>query len=358
MSAATPFLPTIRTTAEDPRRRRHGRNVCEQKQTMATQHNSLGIAFFGAGDVSPLHADGVHRCPEAHLVGLWNRTPERARAKASDFGCRTYETPEALLADPAVDAVSILTNLESHLEFAVMALEAGKHVLVEKPVGVSVAEIEALRKLADRLGLVCMPGHNFIYEDSIIRSKELIDGGDLGRLVAIYVMYHIHHPEEVAARYPGVIRQILTHNSYLLLYLAGRPRQVSAMKATLHYDKIPQEDIAMVNLVMESGALAHFCASFAADDHSADPWTMMVKVIGTAGSTRYSYRDWVELKPAVVHSQTYTAYRGSIINEVAHFAKVCRGDAHPLSDLDDAVQAQRLIEGAETSIAEGRTVEL
>ena len=83
-----------------------------------------------------------------------------------------------------------------------------------------------------------------------------------------------------------------------------------------------------------------------------------VKVIGTAGSTRYSYRDWVELKPAVVHSQTYTAYRGSIINEVARFVKVCRGDAEPLSTLDDAVDAQRLIEAAEVSIAEGRTVDL
>ncbi|SVC75245.1 uncharacterized protein METZ01_LOCUS328099, partial [marine metagenome] len=139
----------------------------------------LGIAFFGAGDVSGLHADGVHKCPDAHLVGLWNRTPELGREKAATFGCRTYETPELLLADPAVDAVSILTNLETHLEFASMALKAGKHVLVEKPVGVSVGEIESMRDLAKRSGLVCMPGHNFIHEDSIIRSKELIDGGDL-----------------------------------------------------------------------------------------------------------------------------------------------------------------------------------
>ena len=114
----------------------------------------------------------------------------------------------------------------------------------------------------------------------------------------------------------------------------------------------------MVNMKMENGALAHFCASFAADDHGADPWTMMVKVIGTAGSTRYSYRDWVELKPAVVHSQTYTAYRGSIINEVARFVQVCRGQVQPLSTLADAMDAQRLIEGIELSIAENRTVDL
>ena len=61
---------------------------------------------------------------------------------------------------------------------------------------------------------------------------------------------------------------------------------------------------------------------------------------GTAGSARYSYRDWVELKPAVVHSQTYTAYRGSIIHEVDHFARVVRGRATPLSSLDDAIDAR------------------
>jgi predicted dehydrogenase len=131
------------------------------------------------------------------------------------------------------------------------------------------------------------------------------------------------------------------------------------MKATLHYKEIKQEDIAMVQMEMESGALAHFCASFAADDHAADPWTVMVKVIGTAGSTRYSYRDWVEIKPGLVHSQTYTAYQGSITNEVKHFVEVClRQGGAPLSTLDDAITAQRMIEACERSIAQNQVVTL
>ena len=121
----------------------------------------------------------------------------------------------------------------------------------------------------------------------------------LGKIVSAYVMYNIHHPEEVAKRYPGVVRQILTHHSYILLYLVGKPVELCAMKATLHYQEYPEEDIAMVQMRLENGALAHFCASFAADDHAADPWTVMVKVIGTAGSTRYSYRDHVEIKPGL-----------------------------------------------------------
>lgn len=321
--------------------------------------DTTGIGFIGAGDISILHARAVHKCHGAKLVGLWNRSQDRAKQRAGEFGCMTYPTPEALVADPAVHAVFVLTNLETHLEYTKLALNAGKHVLVEKPVGVSVAEIEEMRKLAEAKKLVCMPGHNYIYEAGMNRSKELIEGGDLGRIVSCYAMYNIHHPEEVASRYPGVVRQILTHNSYILLYLVGRPKRLCAMKACLHYKEYKEEDIAMVQLELESGALAHLCASFAADDHAADPWTVMVKVIGTGGSTRYSYRDHVEIKPGLVHSQTYTAYAGSIVNEVRHFVENCirRGES-PLSTMADAVTAQKMIEACERSIRENCVVTL
>jgi predicted dehydrogenase len=320
---------------------------------------TIGVGFIGAGDISILHARAVARCHGAKLVGLWNRSQDRAAQRASEFGCVNYPTPEALVADPAIDAVFILTNLESHLEYTRLALEAGKAVLVEKPVGVSIAEIEQMKKLADSKNLIVMPGHNYIYEGGMARTRELIAAGDLGRITSAYVMYNIHHPEHVAARYPGVVRQILTHHSYILLYLVGRPKKLCAMKATLHYEKIAQEDIAMVQMEMENGALAHFCASFAADDHAADPWTVMVKVIGTAGSTRYSYRDHVEIKPGLVHSQTYTAYQGSVMNEVKFFLEDClRKGAAPLSTLDDAIAAQRMIEACEQSIETQRVVTL
>ena len=321
--------------------------------------NSTRIGFLGAGDVSLLHGEAVRRCPGAEVVGLWNRTPARGHERAEQFGCRLYDTSQALVNDPGIDAVFVLTNLETHLEYARLALEAGKHVLVEKPVSASVDEIQTMARLANARGRVCMPGHNYIYEEGLVRSRELIRSGALGRLVAVYVLYNIHHPEEVAARYPGIIRQILTHHAYILLFLGGPATSLSATKATLHYDQIPQEDIAMVNVRLASGALAHLCASFAADDHSADPWTVVVKVLGTAGSTRYSYRDWVELKPGLAHSQTYSAYQGSIDNEVRHFVERCVGRGEPpLSTLEDAVAAQRLVEAIEVSAAEERVIQL
>jgi len=326
---------------------------------MTITKDTVGVGFVGAGDISVLHAKAVARCPGAKLVGLWNRGQDRARQRAAEFGCKNYPTPEALVADPAVDVVFVLTNLESHLEYTALALAAGKHVLVEKPVGASVAEIEEMKRAAAAGNLVVMPGHNYVYESSMMRTRELVEGGDLGKIVSAYVMYNIHHPEEVAKRYPGVVRQILTHHSYILLYLVGRPVELCAMKATLHYQEYPEEDIAMVQMRLANGALAHFCASFAADDHAADPWTVMVKVIGTAGSTRYSYRDHVEIKPGLAHSQTYTAYQGSVMNEIRHLLVDClRHGAKPLSTLDDAITAQKMIEAAEESIRNRSVVTL
>jgi len=326
---------------------------------MTTAKDTLGVGFVGAGDISVLHARAVARCPGARLVGLWNRGQDRARQRAAEFGCKNYASPEELVRDPAVDAVFVLTNLETHLEYTRLALEAGKHVLVEKPVGVTVGEIEQMKAAAAQRNLVCMPGHNYVYEAGMVRTRELVEAGDLGRIVSAYVMYNIHHPEEVAKRYPGVVRQILTHHSYILLYLVGKPVELCAMKATLHYQEYPEEDIAMVQMRLAGGALAHFCASFAADDHAADPWTVMVKVIGTGGSTRYSYRDHVEIKPGLVHSQTYTAYQGSITNEVRHFLVDClRHGARPLSTLDAAITAQKMIEAAEESVRNRSVVKL
>jgi predicted dehydrogenase len=321
--------------------------------------NPVKIGFIGAGNISTLHAEAIQAYPGAELVGLWNISADLAEEKSQAFGCKIYPSAEALVQDPELEAVFVLTNLETHLKYTLLALEAGKHVLVEKPVGVTVDEIQQMKRAADKAGVICMPGHNYIYEESLIRSQRLIQQGKLGQIVSAYVMYNIHHPEAVAARYPGVIRQIMTHHAYILLYLVGRPVSVSAMKATLHYQTITQEDIAMVTLRLQNGALAHFCASFAADDHSADPWTVLIKVIGTEGSVRYSYRDWVELKPGLVHSQTYSAYPESIRNEVRYFVDVCvRQGGSPLSTLDEAIIAQKIVEACEQSAEEGRVIEI
>ncbi len=320
---------------------------------------NIRIGFLGAGEVAERHAEAIQKCEGAELTGLWNRNRTRAEEKSDRFGCRLFATPEELVADPAVDAVFVLTDLETHYQYAKLALEAGKHVLVEKPVAVNAAQIAELRDLAAERGQWCMPGHNYIYETSLIRTRDLLRTGKLGRLVSVHILYNIAHTEAIAARYPGVIKQIMTHHAYMLLYLAEPPVLLSALKSSLHYKDITQEDIAMVNLKLKNGALVHFGASFAADDHSGDPWTMMVKVIGTAGATRYSYRDWVEYSPGEAHSQTFSAYPQSIIGEVDYFVNHClRRGLPPLSTMDDALAAHEIVAAIERSADTGETIAL
>ena len=311
----------------------------------------IKVGLFGAGDIADLHASGIKNCSSAQLVGLFDIDNQKAQQKSDNYNCLSYDSAESMLKDPLIDAIFVLTPLEEHFNCAINALNSGKHVLVEKPVSSSVDEIQQIREAADKAGKLCVPVHNYLYEDSILRTKELIDSGKLGDVVSIYILYNIHHPETVAQRYPGVIRQILTHHSYITYFLGGAPKSAMAMSSTINDGSVKKENLAMSILELENGGLAHFQASFAADDHASDNWTFAIKVIGTKGSTRFSHADWVQNQKAVVHSHTYSAYHYSIQNTVRYFIEDClvNGKA-PLSNLTDAVISLRTIESIEESI--------
>lgn len=319
----------------------------------------LGVGFIGAGEISNLHGLALRDIPNAELIGLWNRTPERAIQRAAEESCRCYKTAEELVNDPKIDAVIVTTNQETHLKYAKLVMEAGKHVLVEKPLAMTVAEVEEMKAISEKSGVLCVPGHNMIHEESLKRAHHLIKNGDLGKVISCYVMYNIQHSEERASTLPGMVRHIFTHNLYTMMYLTGsKPIRVQGLKANLHYEKIDKEDILLVNLELESGALGHICSSFAADDLAPAPWTFTAKVIGLGGTTHYTYNDWVQVKKGISHSHTYTAYQSTITNEDHYFVNMCLRGGEPLSSMEDAIWCQKTTEALEKSIAEGRTVEI
>ncbi|MBN1299400.1 MAG: Gfo/Idh/MocA family oxidoreductase [Actinobacteria bacterium] len=318
----------------------------------------IGIGFIGAGGISIIHGEAVTANNRAKLVGIWNRTESRGIERAKQFSCKTYKTPEELVSDPEIDAVFILTNLETHLEYAKLAMENGKNVLIEKPVANSLDEVKEVKSIAEKTGVVCMPGHNVIYDDGVTRMKKMIQSGDIGKLISFYYLFNALHTEEIAQLYPGVIRQMLTHNLYTMLYLAGVPKQVMAMKSCLHYEKLTREDLVMVILKLKNDSLAHLEVSFAADDLSSDPWTLFIKVLGTEGSGVYTWNDWVLSKKGITHSREYVAYPGAIVNEVNHFINICTNGGKPLSTIDDAIKAQAIMEAIELSVDKKIAVDL
>jgi predicted dehydrogenase len=313
----------------------------------------IGIGFIGGGEISILHGRAIKEIENVRLIGLWNRTVSTGKRRAEEEGCRLFESAEALVKDPDIHAVCILTNLETHLEYAKLAMEAGKDVLVEKPLCATREEVRELQRISKKTGRLCIPGHNMIYDGSLMRTKKLMENGDIGDLVSCYVMYNIYHNDERASTLPGVIRQLLTHNIYTLMFVTGqRPVKAIAMKSNRNHSLQPdKEDLAMVIFQMESGGLAHVSVSFAADDLSPAPWTYTMKLIGTAGTGHYTYQDWVEVKKGISHSHTYTAYQDTITNEVERFAELVRnGSGKILSTMEDALWAQIALEASEESI--------
>src|SRR6187549_2906449 len=104
-----------------------------------------GFALIGTGTVAHLHARAVKNHPGATLCGAYDRDVEKVGQFVGKYGGRAYESVEALLADPKVEAVYVLTPTEFHVEVASECLRAGKHVVVEKPVATNVADITALK---------------------------------------------------------------------------------------------------------------------------------------------------------------------------------------------------------------------
>lgn len=323
------------------------------------QEQAVGIAFIGAGAVAELHHLALQSCPGARLTGIYRRDRQACARRAEEWGVAAYGSIDELLGDPAVDAVFVLSPVEDHHTHAVQALRAGKHVLIEKPVSLTAASVREIAAVAAEVGRVCMPAHNYIYQPDLQRARRLIADGDLGTICAAWVTFILFHSEELAAHYPGVLRQIMTHHVYVVLYLLGRPARVGAFASRLHYEQLEREDQVTMLLEMPGGAQVNLFASFAMDDPTSNPWSFLVKVLGTNGGVQYSWRDAVFTRLLGTLPLAYVPYEESYLNEDRHFVEQCiRGGRPPLSTMEDAAVAQEVLDLAAESIARGQVLAL
>ena len=127
-------------------------------------------------------APALDRSERGALVAVASRTPGKAEALAAPYGARTHATYEALLADPEVDAIYIPLPNGDHVEWTAKCLEAGKHVLCEKPLALKAEEIDGLIALRDRTGLVAAEAFMVTHHPQWIRVRELLAEGAIGRL--------------------------------------------------------------------------------------------------------------------------------------------------------------------------------
>ena len=318
----------------------------------------IGVAFIGTGMVSELHQRALDGARRLRLVGAYDPDGRVLHEKVARWRVRPYDSLDALLDDGDVDAAYVLSPADSHVPIALRCLAAGRHVLVEKPVAPGPAEIADLISAARASGRVVMPGHNYAYLPEFQRIVRLTREGALGALRAVWITYILKHPEEIAARYGGILEEVMIHHCYLALALMGAPARVHAGIHPGAWASHQAEDQAWMVWEYPSGSSAFLFATFAADDQSSDPWTFVVKAVGTEGSASMSWRGAVGRNDQTpwfgfgipLYEETYR-------HEAQAFEEAVAAGVGPISTLEDAAASARIIASAYEAARSGAAIE-
>jgi predicted dehydrogenase len=143
--------------------------------------NPIRAAIVGCGRISDLHEMGYRGREDACIVAVCDTKRKNARVKAKAWGVdKVYTDYQKLLADPEIDLVELLVPHHLHAEMTVQACEAGKHVSVQKPMALTVAEADRMIEAAEKAGVTLRVFENFVFYPPHVRAKEMIEVGEIG----------------------------------------------------------------------------------------------------------------------------------------------------------------------------------
>jgi UDP-N-acetyl-2-amino-2-deoxyglucuronate dehydrogenase len=234
---------------------------------------SLGFAIIGTGMISRFHARALADVRGATLVACYNRTAKKAQLFAKEHHCTAYASVDELLRDQRVDAVTIATSSGTHMEPAVAAARAGKHVLVEKPLEVTLKRCDAIIRACAKHGVKLATIFPSRFHDSALKLKQAVDTGRFGRLTLCdaYVKWFRSQAYYDSAPWRGTwgldgggaLMNQAIHSVDLLNWLVGPVAEVQAYTTTLAHQRIEVEDVATASLRFKNGALGVIEASTA-----------------------------------------------------------------------------------------------
>jgi predicted dehydrogenase len=250
----------------------------------------IGFAIVGTGMIAEVHAQAIKETPEARLAAVWTRAADKRNDFAHLFDCRAAESLEALIADPEVRAVCIATPSGAHADVAVPFLEAGKAVLCEKPLEVSVAAVDRILDAAQRGGGVLAGVFQMRLGRGARLLKDAVEAGRFGRLTlcSAYIKWWRALDYYTSSSWKGtwkldgggaLINQGI-HAVDLLQWIAGLPAEVSAFSGTLAHKSIEAEDTIVAALKYPHGGLGVIEAATSAWPGS----DLRIEITGDRGS--------------------------------------------------------------------------
>ena len=244
----------------------------------------IGIGLIGAGSIADRHNAGYATSDNAEVVAVADKDRAIAEEKKTLYGAqKSYTRYEDLLRDPRVDAVSICLPNIFHAPAAIAAAEAGKHILVEKPMATSVKECDSMIAAAKKNHVKLMVDHNQLFFPPHNEAKRLIET-EIGKPLILLTRVHSGLPYAGWRLDPkvtggGVLTEAGVHRVYLARYLMGEVNRVSCMTAKLSPDRL-SEDIALATMEFKNGSYGSVCANLGGP---FPVWDDRTEVVGSQG---------------------------------------------------------------------------
>ncbi|MGD9782169.1 MAG: Gfo/Idh/MocA family protein [Kiritimatiellia bacterium] len=333
----------------------------------------IKIGVIGYGYWGPNLVRNFSECGVAEVRAVSDLRPERLKPVAARYpAVKTTANHRELLEDPGIDAVAIATPVSTHYELALQALQAGKHVLVEKPFTATVEQGQRLIEEAERRKLTLMVDHTFLFTPAVRKIKELVDAGELGQL---YYYDSVRVNLGLFQHDVNVLWDLAVHDLSIMDFILGASPQAVSATGMAHVSGQP-EDMAFLTCYFANNVIAHFHVN----------WLAPVKIRRTliGGDRKMIVFDDLEPsekikvydkgitvnEPEGVY-QMMVGYRTgdmwapqlsnaeALREEAKHFVACVESGKRPLTDGHAGLAVVRILEAASVSIRNrGRPVEL
>lgn len=302
----------------------------------------IRIALLGAGYAGRIQLEGWRATPGVEVVGLWNRTAARAQELGSEFGVPVFESVDALIAHPGVDAVDVATAMETHRDLSLRAAAAGKHVLCQKPLAPIDQDAVAIVDGCRTAGVRLMVNENWRWRPWYRAVRAQLDRGALGRPFSLRLSLRtdatVATPERPPQRLfaqqpfmstmnPLIMMELGSHHFDVVRYLFGDPQRVYARTQRVS-PHVAGDDVAAA-LLEYPDRTAYVELSWHAIGYTADrskrlhPDELLME--GTEGSLAVREDGQVHLafrdgRRETISVDAADGYRRSWRDALAHFA--------------------------------------
>ena len=332
---------------------------------------TLGVGIYGAGNVSHEHIRAYLKNPATDVVAICSRTLEGAGARASeyDLAARIYNDLDAMLADPAVDVVSICTPHHLHAEGAIKAARAGKHILVEKPIALTLEQLLGIRDAVAQNRVKSVASFVLRWNPLIETTKALIADDAIGKLLLVQVDYWKFDGHGYREAYRGNRKEMagsafLTGGCHAVdtaRWLVGSEAvEVTAYSTSANpFSEFDPSIVAIVKFANGCVATLTTCLE------APIPYVFNLEILGHKGAIRNNTLFTHKLPGQTDFATIPTVIPGSadvathpFQSEIDHFIRCIQEDVESHVNIADAVRTHEICLAADLSAAEGRPVKL